>query len=50
MDGYSNGLQQIALDTLWYIDPDAGIDGVWDNALAAEKPIYNEDFTKIRSN
>ncbi|MDY0095315.1 MAG: ABC transporter substrate-binding protein, partial [Candidatus Vecturithrix sp.] len=33
MDGYSNGLQQIALDTLWYIDPDAGIDGVWDNAL-----------------
>lgn len=47
MDGYSNGLQQIALDTLWYIDPDAGIDGVWDNALAAEKPIYNEDFTKM---
>ena len=43
----STGLQQIALDALWYIDPDAGIDGVWDNALAAEKPIYNEDFTQM---
>ncbi len=44
---YSTGLQQIALDALWYIDPDAGIDGVWDNAVAAEKPIYNEDFTQM---
>ena len=43
----STGLQQIALDALWYIDPDAGIDGVWDNALAAEKPIYNDDFTQM---
>src|SRR5512145_2272901 len=41
------GLQQLALDALWYIDPDAGIDGVWDNALAAEPPIYNEDFTQM---
>ena len=24
----STGLQQIALDALWYIDPDAGVDGV----------------------
>ncbi len=49
--GYSavwvSGLQQIGLDALWYIDPDAGIDGVWDNALAAELPIYNEDFTQM---
>ncbi|HML20921.1 MAG TPA: ABC transporter substrate-binding protein [Aggregatilinea sp.] len=49
--GYSavwvSGLQQLALDALWYIDPDAGVDGVWDNALAAEKPIYNEDFTQM---
>lgn len=49
--GYSgiwvSGLQQIALDALWYIDPDAGIDGVWDNALAAERPIYNDDFTQM---
>lgn len=41
------GLQQLALDALWYIDPDAGIDGAWDNALAAEPPIYNEDFTQM---
>ncbi|MFL5214883.1 MAG: ABC transporter substrate-binding protein, partial [Microvirga sp.] len=41
----SNGLQQAALDTLWYVDPNRGIDGVWDNSLAAEKPIYNADFT-----
>jgi len=41
------GLQQLALDALWYIDPDAGVDGVWDNALAAEKPIYNADFTQM---
>jgi peptide/nickel transport system substrate-binding protein len=49
--GYSavwvSGLQQLALDALWYIDPDAGVDGVWDNALAAEKPIYNDDFTQM---
>ncbi|MFN8443993.1 MAG: ABC transporter substrate-binding protein [Caldilineaceae bacterium] len=43
----STGLQQLGLDALWYIDPDAGIDGVWDNSLAAEKPIYNEDFTEM---
>ncbi|MCC6611906.1 MAG: ABC transporter substrate-binding protein [Anaerolineae bacterium] len=49
--GYSGvwvcGLQQLALDALWYIDPDAGVDGVWDNALAAEPPIYNDDFTQM---
>jgi peptide/nickel transport system substrate-binding protein len=44
---YSTGFQQLALDALWYIDPDAGVDGVWDNALAAEKPIYNDDFTQM---
>ena len=44
---YSTGFQQLALDALWYIDPDEGIDGVWDNSLAAEKPIYNEDFTQM---
>jgi peptide/nickel transport system substrate-binding protein len=43
----SAGLQQLALDALWYIDPDAGVDGVWDNAVAAEKPIYNEDYTQM---
>jgi peptide/nickel transport system substrate-binding protein len=47
MQAASTGLQQLGLDALWYIDPDAGIDGVWDNSLAAEKPIYNEDFTQM---
>ncbi len=45
--GRSTGLQQLAMDTFWYIDPDYGIDGVWDNSLAAEKPIYNADFTEM---
>lgn len=44
---WGNGFQQLALDALWYIDPDAGIDGVWDNSAAAEKPIYNEDFSQM---
>ena len=43
----STGLQQLCLDSLWYIDPDEGIDGVWENALASEKPIYNADFTQM---
>ena len=43
----SNGLQQAALDTLWYIDPNSGLDGVWQNSLAAEKPAYNGDFTEM---
>ena len=45
--GASTGLQQIALDALWYIDPDAGVNGVWDNACAEEKPAYNSDFTQM---
>src|ERR1700756_639197 len=45
--GQSTGLHQLAMDTLWYIDPEHGIDGVWENSLAAEKPIYNADFTQM---
>lgn len=46
--GVSNGLQQLGMDTLWYIDPDQGIDGqVWDNSLASDKPLYNSDFTEM---
>jgi len=45
--GQSTGLHQLALDTLWYIDPDYGIDGVWDNSLASEPPIYNADFSQM---
>jgi peptide/nickel transport system substrate-binding protein len=43
----STGQQQLGLDALWYIDPDAGINGVWENALAAERPAYNKDFTQM---
>lgn len=43
----SNGLHQLAMDTFWYIDPNRGVDGVWDNSLASEKPIYNADFTEM---
>ncbi len=45
--GQSTGLHQLGMDTFWYIDPDKGIDGVWENSLAAEKPIYNTDFTEM---
>ncbi|WP_342235314.1 ABC transporter substrate-binding protein [Inquilinus sp. OTU3971] len=45
--GQSTGLHQLALDTLWYIDPERGLDGSWENSLAAEKPIYNADFTEM---
>ncbi|MEF2073689.1 ABC transporter substrate-binding protein [Consotaella sp. CSK11QG-6] len=45
--GVSTGLQQLTLDTLWYIDPEAGLDGAWDNSLAAEPPIYNDDYSQM---
>jgi peptide/nickel transport system substrate-binding protein len=45
--GQSTGLHQLGMDTFWYIDPQKGVDGVWDNSLAAEKPIYNKDFTEM---
>ena len=32
--GLSTGLHQLMMDTLWFIDPDAGIDGVTHNSLA----------------
>ncbi len=45
--GQSTGLHQLAMDTFWYIDPDHGLDGVFDNSLASEPPIYNDDFTEL---
>src|SRR5436305_8379656 len=45
--GQSTGLHQLAMDTFWYIDPQRGLDGVWMNSLASEKPIYNADFTEM---
>ena len=47
--GQSTGLHQLTMDTFWYIDPDHGLDGVWDNSLASEPPIYNADFTEMAS-
>ena len=32
--GQSTGLHQLTMDTFWFIDPDHGLDGVWDNSLA----------------
>ena len=45
--GWSTGLHQLALDTFWYIDPNAGVDGVIHNSLATGPPQYNEDFTEM---
>lgn len=45
--GSYNGLQQLAMDTLWYLDPEKGLDGAWDNSLASEKPIYSADFREM---
>ena len=44
---WSNGIQQLVMDTLWYIDPDAGIDGALYNSLAEEVWDYNDDFTEM---
>ncbi|MDY6895027.1 MAG: ABC transporter substrate-binding protein, partial [Thermotogota bacterium] len=38
------GIHQLLLDALWYADPQTG---EWINALAAQEPVYNEDFTQI---
>jgi peptide/nickel transport system substrate-binding protein len=46
-DGWSTGLHQLMFDTLWYIDPDAGIDGAIYNSLASGPAEYNEDFTEM---
>ncbi len=48
--GWSTGLHQLMMDTLWFIDPDAGIDGVTHNSLAAGPPEYNEDFSEMTVN
>ena len=43
----NNGLQQLTADTFWFINPDGSGDAAWTNALASEKPIYNDDFTEM---
>jgi peptide/nickel transport system substrate-binding protein len=47
---WANGLHQLALDTLWFIDPDEGLDGSLYNQLAAEPWQYNDDFTEMTVN
>lgn len=46
----SNGLQQLMMDTLWYIDPDEGLDGAIYNSLASDLWQYNDDFTEMTVN
>ena len=45
--GWSTGLHQLVMDTLWFIDPDAGLDGSLYNQLAAEPWQYNDEFTEM---
>jgi peptide/nickel transport system substrate-binding protein len=45
--GQATGLHQLAMDTFWTIDPEHGLDGAWDNSLAAARPAYNSDFTRM---
>lgn len=47
---WSNGLHQLVMDTLWFIDPDAGLDGALYNQLASDTWEYNEDFTEMTVN
>jgi len=41
-----NGIYQMLMD-MWYVEP---TNGEWINALAAKKPIYNEDATQMTLN
>src|SRR5690606_3249477 len=43
----TNGLQQLTADTFWFINPEGTGDAAWTNALAADRPIYNDDFTQM---
>jgi peptide/nickel transport system substrate-binding protein len=45
--GWSTGLHQLVMDTLWFIDPDAGLKGSLYNELAAEPWQYNKEFTEM---
>lgn len=43
----TNGQQQLTTDTFWWINPEGSGESAWTNALATERPIYNEDFTEM---
>lgn len=31
----------------WFINPEGTGDSAWTNALAAARPVYNDDFTQM---
>ncbi|GLQ53070.1 ABC transporter substrate-binding protein [Devosia nitrariae] len=43
----NNGLQQLTADTFWWINPEGTGETAWTNALATERPSYNDDFTQM---
>ncbi|SFV28748.1 peptide/nickel transport system substrate-binding protein [Devosia crocina] len=43
----NNGLQQLTADTFWFVNPEGTGDAAWTNALAADRPQYNDDFTEM---
>jgi peptide/nickel transport system substrate-binding protein len=43
----NNGLQQLTADTFWFVNPEGTGDAAWTNALAADRPQYNDDFTQM---
>jgi peptide/nickel transport system substrate-binding protein len=45
--GLSTGLQQLMMDTLWFVDPNEGVEGVVHNSLATGPAEYNADFTEM---
>ena len=45
--GNSNGLHQLVLDTLWFIDPEKGLKGSFYNELTTGPWEYNKDFTEM---
>ena len=45
--GNSNGLHQLVTDTLWFIDPEAGLKGSTYNELATGPAQHNADFTEM---
>ena len=38
------------MDTFWYIDPDAGVNGVIQNSLATGPAEYNADYSEMTVN
>ena len=48
--GWSTGLHQLMMDTFWYIDPDAGVNGVTQNSLATGPAEYNDDYSEMTVN